>query len=143
MSRRHRRRPHTHPFRQNHPRQLHIPYGDVARFCRRWGMTELALFGSVLRADFHPESDVDMLATFAPNTQHTLFDLVEMESQLSDIIGRRVDLGERSAVESDTNLLRRQSILSTLKVIYEDRPRTPNRHAAGHSADSDLHGGHG
>jgi len=119
------RRPSTHPFRQSRPRQISIPYGEVMRFCRRWRIRRLALFGSVLRPDdFRDDSDIDMLATFAPDSPHTLLDLVQMESDLSHIFGRRVDLGEREAVDSDTNAVRRQSILSSQKVIFdENRPR--------------------
>jgi len=104
-----------------------IPYGEVMRFCRRWQIIRLALFGSVLREDFRPDSDIDMLATFAPESLHTLLDLVQMESDLSHIFGRRVDLGEREAVESDTNLMRRQSILSSQQVIFDE-----NRPSASH-----------
>ncbi len=129
-------------IRPAHMRHLPIAYGEVRAFCLRWQIVQLALFGSALRpADFHTDSDVDVLATFSPHSRHTLLDLVQMEAQLSDIIGRRVDLGEREAVERDSNLLRRQSILSELKVIYEDRPRPSNRHDPDPSADTSLHDG--
>ncbi len=51
----------------------------LAAFCRRWGVAEFALFGSVLREDFGSESDVDVLVTFSPDVQRSLFDLVDME----------------------------------------------------------------
>lgn len=121
VMRHHQRRPSNHPFRQNHPRQISIPYGEVLHFCRRWKIIRLALFGSVLRKDFRHDSDVDILATFAPESSHTLLDLVQMETELSHILGRRVDLGEREAVDNDTNVLRRESILTSQKVIHEDR----------------------
>ena len=120
----HQRRPSTHPFRQSRPRHIAIPYGEIMRFCRRWHIIRLALFGSVLRDDFRDDSDIDVLATFAPDSPHTLLDLVLMESDLSHIFRRRVDLGEREAVEADTNSVRRESILSSQKVIFdENRPR--------------------
>ena len=103
-----------------------IPYDALAHFCRQRKILRLALFGSVLRPkDFGEDSDIDMLATFAPESQHTLLDLVQMESDLSHLFGRRVDLGEREAVDADTNPIRRQSILASQRVIFdENRPRT-------------------
>jgi uncharacterized protein len=65
---------------------------QLAEFCRRWQIRELALFGSVLREDFRPESDVDVLVTFAPGASWGLFDHVRMEDELSHLFGRRVDL---------------------------------------------------
>ncbi|MCU0476281.1 MAG: nucleotidyltransferase domain-containing protein [Anaerolineae bacterium] len=106
--------------RHPHPHSLTIPHAEVAAFCRRWGIVRLALFGSALRPqDFRHDSDIDLLATFAPDSRHTLLDLVQMEGDLSDLFGRRVDLGEREAVEFDTNPARRQSILADQVVIYE------------------------
>ena len=87
--------------------------GRLAAFCRRWGVTELALFGSVLRDDFGPDSDVDLLVAFAPGARPSLFDLVEMEAELAELVGRGVDLvTRRSVVESD-NWIRRRAILDS------------------------------
>jgi predicted nucleotidyltransferase len=78
----------------------------------------LALFGSVLRDDFRPDSDVDVLVTFAPEAHHGLFDLVDMEDELSVIFGRRVDLVERPGVERSENYIRRRSILRSAQPVY-------------------------
>jgi predicted nucleotidyltransferase len=69
-----------------------IPQAKVADFCRRHHIRKLSLFGSVLRADFGPESDVDMLVEFEPDARVSLFDLVAMEIELTELIGQKVDL---------------------------------------------------
>jgi predicted nucleotidyltransferase len=101
--------------------QIVIPKGEIADFCRRWKVTELALFGSVLRGDFGPDSDIDVLVSFAPDARWSLFDLVTMQDELRAIFGREVDLLQRVAVERSENYIRRKSILSNLEVIYAAR----------------------
>ncbi len=90
----------------------------IASFCRRWQITELALFGSVLRDDFGPDSDVDVLVRFAPDARHSLFDMVRMQNELEGILGQRVDLVSRRGIEASRNPLRRQSILESAEVVY-------------------------
>jgi len=87
----------------------------IADFCEKWRIVEFAVFGSALRDDFRPDSDVDVLVTFAPDGTHSLFDLVEMECELSRAFGRKVDLIDRQAL---ANPFRRQEILRTRKVVY-------------------------
>jgi predicted nucleotidyltransferase len=103
--------------------ELHvtIPKDKIADFCCRWKVTELALFGSVLREDFGPRSDVDVLVSFATDAHRSLFDLVTMQGELRAILGREVDLLERAAVERSENYIRRKSILSNMEVIYAAR----------------------
>ncbi len=98
--------------------KIHIPEDKVARFCHRWKVTELALFGSALREDFRPDSDVDLLISFAPDARWSLFDLVSMQRELEAILGRKVDLVERRAVEQSENYIRRKNILRNLEIIY-------------------------
>lgn len=95
--------------------KIPIDRDRIAEFCRRWKVKELALFGSVLRDDFEPESDVDVLVTFAPGEQWDLLDVVEMQRDLAAIIGRQVDLVLK---ESLVNPFRRHHILKTKKVIH-------------------------
>jgi len=91
----------------------------IKRFCQRWGVEELALFGSVLREDFGPHSDVDVLVTLAPDSPTTLlFDHVDMEAELSAIFSREVDLVSRRAIEESMNSSRRQEILQSAEVLY-------------------------
>jgi len=99
--------------------RVSIPRKKLAEFCRRWKVSELAFFGSVLRDDFRPNSDIDLLISFSPKAKNTLFDLVRMQNELKDIFGREVDLVERRAIEKSENYIRRKSILSNTKVIYE------------------------
>jgi len=99
--------------------QIPLKYERIVEFCQRWKITEFALFGSVLRDDFHPDrSDVDVLVSFAQDAQWTLFNLVDMEDELKEIFGRDVDLIERQGIEQSRNYLRRQAILGSAKVIY-------------------------
>jgi uncharacterized protein len=98
--------------------RIALPEDKIVDFCRRWQVTELALFGSVLHGDFRPDSDVDVLISFAPNTRWSLFDLVTMEHELETVLGREVDLVERSAVEQAENYIRRKSILDDTEIVY-------------------------
>jgi uncharacterized protein len=92
-----------------------IPRKKISEFCRRWKVTEFSLFGSVLREDFRPDSDVDVLVTFAPDAMVSLFDLVDMKIELEDVFKRPVDVVEKDALR---NPYRKREILSTAQVIY-------------------------
>jgi len=82
-------------------------------FCRKWKVTEFSFFGSVVRDDFGPESDVDVMVRFADDAGWSLFDIVHMENELAEIFGRPVDLCETEAIERSRNSYRRGSILSS------------------------------
>ena len=97
---------------------IHIPRSKIDSFCRRWQVSELALFGSVLREDFGPGSDVDVLIQFQPQARHTLLDMARMEEELRQIFGRDVDLVERSAVEQSRNFIRRKTVLQSAESIH-------------------------
>jgi len=92
--------------------RISVPEGAIEAFCQKWQIVEFRFFGSVLRADFGPESDIDVLVRFAPDAGLTLFDLVDMEEELAGILGRKVDLVERESVKRSENYLRRRSILT-------------------------------
>lgn len=100
---------------------LRIPHSHeaISTLCRRWGVQELAVFGSVLRDDFGPESDVDVMVTFEPGTAWSLFDLATMQDELEAIFGRKVDLVERTAVEVNHNWIRREAILHSARPIFQ------------------------
>jgi len=72
--------------------RIQIDREQVADFCRRHQVNRLALFGSVLRDDFRPDSDVDVLVDFAPEARAGLFEMARMEAELEELIGRKVDL---------------------------------------------------
>jgi len=97
---------------------IQMPARELAAFCERWQISELALFGSVLRDDFGPESDVDVLVSFLLAAEHGLFELVDMEEELGQLLGRKVDLVDRRAVERSRNYIRRRAILDSAEVIY-------------------------
>lgn len=87
-------------------------------FCRRWGISELALFGSILREDFRPDSDIDVLVSFALPHQWTVLDHLAMEAELGQILGRRAEISSRRAIEQSHNWIRRREILGTARTLY-------------------------
>lgn len=99
-------------------RHRNIPTEKLAEFCRRWRITEMSLFGSALRDDFGPESDIDILVTFAPDAHPTLFTLQDVQTELEALFGRRVDIMTRRAVELSRNPWRRRAILESSRVLY-------------------------
>ncbi len=74
------------------PTPFHLPSGPIAEFCERHGIRRLSLFGSALRGDFRADSDVDVLVEFFPKTRIGLFGMAALQRELSELIGRRVDL---------------------------------------------------
>ena len=98
--------------------QVELPAQAVADFCRRWKITRLEVFGSALREDFRPDSDLDFLVTFDPVSRWSLFDHVTMEEEMKVLLGRQVDLVSRTAVEQSHNPYRKKSILETAHAIY-------------------------
>jgi predicted nucleotidyltransferase len=95
--------------------KIKVPKDKIADFCRRWKVAELALFGSALRQDFSPDSDVDILVNFTRDADWDLFDWVNMINELKEIFGHEVDLVEKPALR---NPFRRHAILTTREVIY-------------------------
>jgi len=88
---------------------------ELAAFCRKWRIRELSLFGSALREDFGPESDLDFLVSFEPEAEFDLFDLVAMKDELEARYGRPVDIVEKEALR---NPWRKREILNTCEVLY-------------------------
>ena len=92
-----------------------IPRESIEAFCRRWKVTEFSLFGSALRDDFGPQSDVDVLVRFEKDAGWSLFDLVDMQEALAGLFGRAVHLVEEEALR---NPFRREEIMRTREVLY-------------------------
>ena len=90
----------------------------LEEFCRKWEVSELSVFGSAVREDFGPSSDIDILVTFEAGAKHGLFDLVRMRAELEDILGREVDLVSRRGIEASRNHIRREAILGSARVLY-------------------------
>lgn len=99
--------------------QISVDQEKIRVFCQRWQVSELAFFGSVLRHDFEADSDVDVMVSFSPEAAPTLFDMVRMQRELSQILGRDVDLVSRRGIEASRNHLRRREILSSAEAVYE------------------------
>ena len=91
---------------------------EITSFCERWQVTQLAVFGSAVREDFGPESDIDLLVSFEESARHTLFDMVRMEEELKKIFGREVDLVSRRGIERSPNFIRRKAILESAELLY-------------------------
>lgn len=101
--------------------RLGINPNQLQAFCQKAKITELSLFGSILRDDFRPDSDLDILVTFSPSNNMSLLQFVDLEYQLKDLLKRDIDLIEKSVVEKDFNWIRRQEILNNYQVIYESQ----------------------
>jgi predicted nucleotidyltransferase len=99
------------------PKKVGLPVSleAISSFCRKWSVDELALFGSVLRDDFSPASDVDVLVTFSPEAGVSLFDFVEMQDELENLFQRKVDLVSKGGLR---NPFRRHEILNTRQIVY-------------------------
>lgn len=102
-----------------------IPAFDISaqrlnEFCRKWQITDLWLFGSVLRNDFGPASDVDVLVSFAPDAPWSAWDLMRTRHELAELIGRDVDLLTRSSVERHHNPYLKEDILRDARRIYAE-----------------------
>lgn len=94
---------------------LTIPREQIIGFCHRWKVKEFSLFGSALREDFRPTSDVDVLVSFEEAAGWSLFDLVDMQDELAALFGREVHLVEAEGLR---NPYRRAEILRTREVVY-------------------------
>lgn len=90
----------------------------VQQFCRDRGIVRLEVFGSALRDDFRPSSDVDLLCTLKPDSDCTLLGWADIKFKLEEIFGRPVDLVSRWGVEWSRNSYRREAILSTAKYCF-------------------------
>ena len=97
---------------------IEIPMEKIIDFCQRWQITEFALFGSVLRDDFRPDSDIDVLVTFSPRAKRGLTETLDMHDELQKIFGRKVDFIVKSAIERSKNWLRKKNILESAQIIY-------------------------
>ncbi len=98
--------------------KIKVPRAKIAEFCKRWNISEFAIFGSALRADFRSDSDVDVLVSFNPQANLSLFDMVHMQDELSAIFGRDVDLISKRGLENSRNYLRRKMILDSAEVVH-------------------------
>ena len=97
---------------------IELPMDKIAEFCDRWKVTEFSFFGSVLRDDFRPDSDIDIMVCFHPDAHPKFSTLDQMEAELKTLFDRDIDLITRQGIETSRNYLRRHEILSSAQVIY-------------------------
>lgn len=95
--------------------QIDIPMDKIRDFCRRWKIVEFALIGSVLRDDFRPDSDIDVLLSFEANAGWSLYDVVDMKDELKAMFGHEIDLVEKEAIR---NPYRRRNMLMDKEVLH-------------------------
>lgn len=102
-------------------KNIEFPIEQIKEFCDRWQITEFALFGSILRDAFRPDSDIDVLVTFAPDVKRGLTETLQMKDELQAIFGRKVDFIVRAAIERSENWLRKKNILESAQTVYVTR----------------------
>jgi len=95
--------------------KLELPLASIAEFCKHWKVKEFSIFGSILRKDYGPDSDVDVLLSFQEDVPWGLFEFVDMKEELKKIFGREVDIVEKEGIR---NPFRRHEILRSREVIY-------------------------
>ncbi len=106
--------------------RLNISPEELDRLCQDWHICELALFGSVLRDDFRPDSDIDLLVSYLPTANRSLLEKVRRKEMFEKTLGREVDLVSKDAIIESRNWLRKRNILNSAKVIYVSRSRIPH-----------------
>ncbi len=106
-------------------RHIVLPEQQIVAFCDRWQVATLSLFGSVLRDDFCPESDIDVMVEFLSTARPSFASLDSMKAELEILFERDVDLMTRRGIQSSQNYLRRNEILSSAQVIYESGSSVP------------------
>ena len=98
--------------------RIALPLQQLAAFCQKWKIVELSVFGSALRDDFGPDSDLDFLVSFHPVSRWSLWDHAQMELELVEMLGRDVDLISRRGIEQSRNWIRKNEILGTARTVY-------------------------
>ena len=97
---------------------IDLPMEQIRKFCHKWQVQEFALFGSVLRSDFHLGSNIDVLITFSSTAKRGLTETMQMRDELEIIFQRPVDLIVKSAINRSENWLRRKNILESAQIIH-------------------------
>jgi predicted nucleotidyltransferase len=100
------------------PSGLNLPDTEIAQFCEKWGISKLEVFGSATTRNFKPESDVDLLATFAPESKPGL-EFFGAASELSALLRRKVDLLTKKGLENSRNKFRSKKIFESALQVYD------------------------
>lgn len=101
--------------------RIGVSADSIDAVCRQWGIGELAFFGSILRDDFGPDSDIDILIKFSSERTPSLLGLVRMQRELTEMLGRKVHIVTRPAIEYSRNPIRRRAILDSAQLYYTAR----------------------
>jgi len=92
-----------------------LSYNDIVHLCKKYHINELSIFGSSIREDFNQNSDIDILVSFEKDLEITLFDIMDLEKEFSQLLKKEVNIVEKEAVK---NPIRKNRILSTREIIY-------------------------
>lgn len=103
----------------NIEKRLGISINKLSSLCQEWGIIEMGLFGSVLRDDFHKNSDIDFLISFAPNVPQGLLTISKLKHELESLINYPVDIAIKDSIINSENRIRRNEILTTVQIIYQ------------------------
>ena len=99
-------------------KRLAVSLPTLDEFCQQHKITELSVFGSILREDFNLDSDIDLLVKFDPNAHISLMDMIKIENKFKILLKRNIDLVSKKAIENSKNWIRRQNILNNSEIIY-------------------------
>ena len=94
---------------------INIPKTKIIHYCKQHNIIEFALFGSVLTMDFSSDSDIDILVTFGPDCHYSLYDILDVQDDLKNMLGCEIDLVEKQALK---NPFRRHEILNNMEIVY-------------------------
>jgi uncharacterized protein len=97
---------------------VQLPQQVLVELCQRWKIKTLYLFGSVLREDFRPDSDIDIMVEFETDASWGLLEFVRLKRELETLFDRDVDLITKKSIEQSHNWIRRQEILGTAQAVY-------------------------
>ena len=98
--------------------RVNLSAKEIDALCKKWGIKNMALFGSVLRSDFGSDSDIDFLISFLLDVSQGLFTIVKIRCELKSLTDRAVDITVRESIEESHNWIRQHEILSTAHTIY-------------------------
>ncbi len=118
---------------------IELPREASEEFCRRWKVTELALFGAILDEDFGPDDEIEFLVTFVPEARWRLLDLASTEFELADLLGHEVTITTRCAVERSDNPFLRREILASSQPFSAAGRDDSGRDGPGGQTDRRVH----
>ncbi|MBE9203987.1 nucleotidyltransferase domain-containing protein [Synechocystis salina LEGE 06099] len=104
--------------KQRLEKRLGVSFPILDEFCQQRQITELSVFGSILREDFNFNSDIDLLVKFDTKAHISLMDIIKIENEFKILLKRNIDLVSKKAIENSKNWIRRQNILDSAEIIY-------------------------